>query len=342
MHGTSHRRIEPENNVRGCAVLPLRSHGEVLYVDGISVERDAGGWAFSWSEPDVNSMIEHRGVLTTDEVIASGPPGRMTADELDALARAVERDPLSLPWCRERRLLERIVADDVEGVRVVLGRAASGRPTTVNVNSVSEPILTIALGVAAWKVAADLILRGEPLAPPPKTIWDAASYAIAALDDSDGARVVLQHLLARRAFVPAGGDLRLVRSPWIVHALIDAGADPDGLEPSSPTLGPFLEDATPLAVAVVQSNRDKHRLVIATALLERGAKLEARDVHGRTALIVAAVWGFEWPVRWLLDRGANVKCTADRQGRTPRSLALETPDDSTSRLLLEALGASNA
>jgi predicted kinase len=29
-------------------------------------------------------------------------------------------DPSSLPWCRERRLLERIVADDLDGVRVLL------------------------------------------------------------------------------------------------------------------------------------------------------------------------------------------------------------------------------
>jgi hypothetical protein len=307
-------------------VLPLRSIQQVLYVDGVSVERDPEGWAFSWSEPDVNSMIEHRCVKTTDEVIASGPVGRMTADELDALARAVERAPSSLPWCRERRLLESIVSDDLDGVRVLL---TAGSPMTVNVNDASESILTVALGVAAWKVAADLILRGERLARPPQSNWDAASYAIAALDESDGAAVVLQHLLARAALVPAGGHLRQVRSPRIVHALIDAGADPDECKPSSPTLGGFLDDGTPVAVAVVQS-----RLDVAAALLERGASLEARDPHGRTALILAAAWGFEGPVRWLLDHGADVTCAADAKGRTPRSIALETPDDPCSRLLL--------
>ncbi len=311
-------------------MLPLRSPAEVLHVDGVSVERDAGGWAFSWSEPDVNSMIEHRYVVTTDSIVASGPPGRMTADQLDALARAISRDPSSLPWCGERRLLERIVADDPGRVRDLLAAmASSGSTATVNVNHVREPILTIALGVAAWKVAAGLVLRGERLAPPPKSSWDAASYAIAALDESDGESAVLQHLLARGALVPAGGHLRLVRSQRIVHALIDAGADPDGCEPSSPTLGGFLDDATPLAVAVVQN-----RLDVAAALLERGASLEARDGHGRTALILAAAWGFEGPVRWLLDRGADVACAADAQGRTPRSIAAETPDDPSSRLLL--------
>jgi hypothetical protein len=320
-------------------VLPIRSPDEVLYTDGISVERDAGGWAFAWSETDVNSMIEHRVVCTTDQVIASGPPGRMTADDLDALARSIERDPASLPWCRERRLLERIVADDLEGVRGLLAATAS----RLLVHHVREPILTIALGVAAWKVAADLVLRGAPLEPPPNTTWDAASYAIAALDDSDGAAVVLQHLLARRAIVPkkASGVLRLARAPGIVHALIDAGANPNGCKPSSPTLEPILDDATPLAAAVVHrdSQGREDRLDVAAALVDRGASLEARDARGRTALIIATLWGYEGPVRWLLDRGANVRCSADARGRTPRSLALERPDDDSSRLVLETLAA---
>jgi hypothetical protein len=317
------------------AVHPFKSHAQVLYVDDVSIERDAGGWAFSWSERDVNSMIEHRYVLTTDEVIASGPAGRMTADDLDALARSIDRDPASLPWCRERRLLERIVADDREGVRDLL----TATPT-LNAPDAREPILTIALGVAAWKVAADLILRGDRLEPPPGTTWDSSSYAIATLDDSDGATVVLEHLLARGALRPMGGLLRLARSPSIVHALIDAGADPNGVKPSSPTLEPFLDDATPLAAAVVhRDNQGEDRFDVAAALLERGASLEARDPRGRTALIVAAEWGNEGPMRWLLDRGADVHCSADAQGRTPRSLARKRPDDASSRLLLEAIAA---
>ncbi len=313
----------------------------------MSVERDPEGWAFSWSEPDVNSMIERRGVSTTDAIVATGPDVRMTADALDALARAIGRDPSSLAWCRERRLLERIVADDLDGVRVLLdamgaagGRAVRARPMTVTVNHVREPALTIALGVAAWSVAADLILRGEPLAPPPGSSWDATSYAIEALDGSDGAAVVLGHLLARGAIVPAGGRLRLARSPRVVHALIDAGVDPDAYTPSSPTLGGFLDDCTPLAVAVIQGRvHGQERLDVAAALLERGASLEARDGQGCTALLVAMLWGFEGPVRWLLERGADVRCKADRRGRTPRSLALESPDEPSSRLVLEQLAA---
>lgn len=292
-------------------------------------------------------MVERRVVCSTDSIVATGPAVRMTADELDALARAVERDPSSLPWCRDRRLLEHIVADDLEGVQAQLavigaaeGRAPGARPLTVTVGHVREPLLTVALGVAAWKVAADLIGRGEPLAPPPGSSWDATSYLIEALDGSDGAAVVLERLLARGALAAAGGRLRLARSPRVVHALIDAGADPDASTPSSPTLGGFLDDATPLAVAVILGHvHGPERLDVAVALLERGASLEARDAQGCSALLVALAWGFEGPVRWLLDRGADVRCKADRRGRTPRSLALEHPDEPSSRLVLAKLAA---
>ncbi|MBK9036798.1 MAG: hypothetical protein IPL61_37040 [Myxococcales bacterium] len=81
---------------------------------------------------------------------------------------------------------------------------------------------------------------------------------------------------------------------------------------------------------------------MAAALLARGASLEARDAQGRTALVVALAWGFEGPVRWLLDRGADVACKADRHGRTPRSLALASPDEPSSRLVLEQLAARRA
>lgn len=118
--------------------------------------------------------------------------------------------------------------------------------------------------------------------------------------------MVLEHLLARRAFVPTAGLLRQARAPRIAHALIDAGAPVDGYDPPSPSLGRFMEDATPLAVAVI--HRDKHRLDVAAVLLERGASLEARDGFGRTPMIVAAEWGRAAPVRWLLERGAKLDC----------------------------------
>ncbi|MBK9036803.1 MAG: hypothetical protein IPL61_37065 [Myxococcales bacterium] len=69
---------------------------------------------------------------------------------------------------------------------------------------------------------------------------------------------------------------------------------------------------------------------------------EACDAQGRSALLVALAWGHEGPVRWLLDRGADVQCKADRHRRTPRSLALKRPDEPSSRLVLEQLAARRA
>src|SRR5262245_24480408 len=108
----------------------------------------------------------------------------MSADALEELARAIGREAASLGWCRERRLLECVVADDVERIRALLPAAvAGGGAATVNVGGRREPILTVAIGVAAWKVAAELVLRGERLVAPPESRWDAGSYAVAALDE---------------------------------------------------------------------------------------------------------------------------------------------------------------
>jgi hypothetical protein len=331
------------------ALPPLRAHdSDLLWVDaGVAFTRDAAGWTFTWSTPDVNCVWSDSEVMTTEELVEEGPPVKMTADALDSLARSLGREPSSLSWCRDRRLLERIVADDPEGVLVQLAAMPADQrpPATVGPTLVSasndrpQPILTIALGAAAWAVAGTLVLRGESLEAPRGTVLHAASYAIEALDDSAGATAVLRHLIARGDLVPSAALLCHVRAPRIVHALIDAGAHPDALAPpdglgSSP-LHPAQLYPTPLANAVVLQRFD-----VAAALLERGASLEARDAQGRTALIVAVQGGNEAPVQWLLDHGAAVECAADVHGRTPRSLALARRDDPGSRLLLAALAAS--
>jgi hypothetical protein len=294
------------------------------------VRRDGDGWSITWSVRDVNSMWTESIVMTTESLLENGPPALMTADALDALARELGREPSSLSWCVERRLVERIVADDLEGVLVQLAAMGKGElPTFAPTSSRPEPILRIALGVAAWKVAAELIQRGEPLT-------GEGAYAIAALDDSDGAALVLQRLIERGRLEPSAGLLRHVRSPRVVHALVEAGVHPDAhaLPDTSgmSALEPELTEAKPLAIAVVRSWFD-----VAAALLECGASLEARDKQGRTALLLAVRWGNEAPVRWLLDHGADPKCAPDVHGRTPRSLALARPDDAGSRVLLRIL-----
>lgn len=316
---------------------PLRRSLLVIYDDRASVVRAGADWAFEWSWTDVNSMVGERVVCTTEELTKHGPPVRMTADDLDTLARRLGQDPAALAWCRERRLVERIAANDVAGVGAQLAAIGVTELPTLAMTGEGqrEPILAVALGVAAWAVATELVSRGEPLAAPPDTPWSAASYAIEALDDSDGATVVLQRLIASGALVPSASLLRYVRAPRIAHILVDGGARVDVLPPpdvADPSMRSPLEksliDATPLGVAV-----SMQRLDVAAALVARGAAIEQRDAQGCTALYMAVWWGREAPVRWLLERGADPDA-ATVTGTTPRSLALARPDDPGSRVLL--------
>jgi hypothetical protein len=291
----------------------LRSPSQVLYVDDASIERHGDDWEITQRTPDVNCVWTDTMRRTTAEMIEHGPPARMTSRALDDLARSLGLDPQTVPWCQSRRTLERVVADDDS----VLASIDEG-----------EQMLTIALGVGAWKVAAALIERGERLAAPPNTVWDAHDYAIAALDESDGAAIVLAKLNAR--FPPTSLLLRQARVPRVVHALIHAGVAPETLERSKSTPDlPGFEGSPPLMLAVISG-----RLYVATALVERGASLEARDQVGNTPLMVAVSWDREASVRWLLERRANIECAPNAKGQTPRSIAREHPDYASSKLVL--------
>lgn len=70
-------------------------------------------------------------------------------------------------------------------------------------------------------------------------------------------------------------------------------------------------------------------------LLDKGADIEAKEMDGRTALIVAAVQGRAAMLELLLDKGANIEAT-DYEGRTALmdAVFLSSTSDTT-RLLLE-------
>jgi len=70
------------------------------------------------------------------------------------------------------------------------------------------------------------------------------------------------------------------------------------------------------------------------AAVEQGARVEAADADGRTALMYAAFNGHEEAVQWLLDRGATVE-VRDGDGRTPLMFASSGPFASTVQLLLD-------
>ena len=77
------------------------------------------------------------------------------------------------------------------------------------------------------------------------------------------------------------------------------------------------EGYTPLHIAVGEDRVD-----IADLLVRAGAKLEAKDLDGRTALHRATWIGSVESTKWLLGQGADV-LAMDKQGKTPIDLALE-------------------
>lgn len=86
----------------------------------------------------------------------------------------------------------------------------------------------------------------------------------------------------------------------------------------------------PLHQAVVKGDKKK----VAT-LLEQGAKVDARDAHGRTPLFVAAENGDVDAVKELLDHGANpTKGALLKHGNTPLHVAAENGFDKVIELLL--------
>jgi ankyrin repeat protein len=102
-----------------------------------------------------------------------------------------------------------------------------------------------------------------------------------------------------------------------VRALLDAGADPN-LGRATASSGALLVvggtgiqsvdvhgGATPLILAAEGS-----RLDLAQLLLERGARVDGRDLDGRTPLMGAARAGAEGIVSLLLEKGAGINATS--------------------------------
>lgn len=105
------------------------------------------------------------------------------------------------------------------------------------------------------------------------------------------------------ADTPAAREERLLRAARngdarAVVRYLDAGVDVEARNPG---------DAwTPLMWAAVRDHDDVVRVLVA-----RGARLEARDRKGLTALLVAARWGSRRGVAALLDAGASIGAADD-------------------------------
>ena len=101
------------------------------------------------------------------------------------------------------------------------------------------------------------------------------------------------------------------RSPKIVHALLDAGADPT----RSTTMG-----YTPLMYAARNGDVPMAKTLIAAVLLAAGADVNASNEADFTALHGAAFRGLNEVVQILVENGADINAR-DFRGRTPFRLA---------------------
>ena len=295
---------------------------DLLFIQYAAVERRGDDWRFTWGVREATGVFEDSATLSQAELLRRGPPVLLPPEQLDALVAQLGVAPLSLGWLRERRLVEAIQRRDADGVRALLD-LSPGAP----LEAMGQPLVALALSEGAWAAARLLLERGAALAAPAGSVWAAADFAVASLDDSDDALAWLEAVLPRRG--PLTGLLRQARAPRVAERLVQAGAPPDDARPGGDSTLGWLADATPLAVAAISE-----RFEVAQALRRCGASLEARDAHGRTPLLLAVLVGHEAPVRWLLEQGAELDPSPDDRGRTPRELAQSRPDDPGSRVFL--------
>jgi ankyrin repeat protein len=90
----------------------------------------------------------------------------------------------------------------------------------------------------------------------------------------------------------------------------------------------------PVADQALRDASLEGRLDLVASAVDRGARINAADADGRTALMYAAFNGLAECVRWLLDRGAAVGAR-EYVGRTALMFASSGPFPETAQLLLD-------
>ena len=90
----------------------------------------------------------------------------------------------------------------------------------------------------------------------------------------------------------------------------------------------------PVADQTLRDASLEGRIDLVVAAVDQGARIDATDADGRTALMYAAFNGHAECVRWLLERGAAVGAR-ENVGRTALMFASSGPFPETAQILLE-------
>jgi quinoprotein dehydrogenase-associated probable ABC transporter substrate-binding protein len=214
-----------------------------------------------------------------------------------------------------------IVADDIERVRYLIAHGA--HPDAVD--GEGHPALVNASRFGFVDVATYLVEhRANPNLPDPSG-WTPLMYA-AWNDQPELAKMLLSH----GAKLDSADNDGLTALAVAVQnakvkaalALLDAGADVN--------VAVAKGGYTPLMLAAISGSSE-----VATALIARGAQVNAANPGGVTALMIAAAGNRSGVVALLLKSGANVNARSE-DGRTALSIAQANNSDAVIKILQEA------
>jgi ankyrin repeat protein len=200
-----------------------------------------------------------------------------------------------------KRVLEACVSGDLSAMRAELAAAGSGMFKGLEKSELEQVAIAIesALGKRQYEAVRELAAAGAPL-----DSWDGHGdpplLALVKKCDIEGVRFLLDAGASVDAKNLGGGCPLAVAtmhgSTEMVRLLLGAGAN---LEEENGRMG---ETALMVAVSCGEGHVEVARL-----LIEQGANTNAKDVTGRTALMVAARSGDPSLVAMLLSSGAEIE-----------------------------------
>lgn len=213
---------------------------------------------------------------------------------------------------RETALMRATMKGHVDVVRALLAAKADPNMTNPRLSGGRTPLMW-ALSVGNTEMASVLLDGGAKVGL--STSYGATPLRYAIWHDTPEQRALIRRLLAAGADVDAGTPPRLTGSAPIRNA-----------------------EGTALGVVAGRGSRGSVQMV--EVLLAGGAKVNARQPGGRTALMLAAATGNIAVVRVLLDARADVNAV-DSEGKSALQLAQAGGHANVAELLNAAIAAES-